>query len=561
MRMRIKNMARNHSTSEDRKSGARSGKCSGLLLFCAPAILLSSAMELIAQPANIRISRPGGYPEEVSIAINPKNPDNIIAGANLRHYFWSEDGGATWDQSQLPPGTHGDPCVIFDADGRAYYAHLTQGWDAITVRRSDDGGKTWSAGVKLRGPSSDSARAGSFYESSLQDKEWLCADITGSRFRGNIYASWTDFTRYGSQDPKDSSVIVFARSTDRGVTFEPFVRVSDHAGNAVDGDNTVEGAVPAVGPEGEVYISWAGPNGLYFDKSLDGGVTWGDDLVISDMPGGWDINIRGLSRANGLPITVCDVSSGPYRGNVYVNWVDLRNGDADVFIARSTDRGSTWSLPVRVNDDAPANGKEQFFTWAVVDPVTGELTVVYYDRRRYDGDSTDVYLARSADGGLTFSNECISEAAFFPTAMVFMGDYNCVAAYGGRIRPIWTRLHDGNLSIHTALIDDEPSGIFAPSEGEVVVFNAFPNPITLASSFSATVRIGSLPAGPVEVSLYDLIGRRAVVVYRGRIENGVLEHAIDARHLPAGQYICRLTASSRSGAGVITQNRLLTVLK
>jgi hypothetical protein len=528
-----------------------------LLLFCSIAL---AGTTVFAQSQNVRLDREGAQPEEVTIAINPTNPDNLIAGANLRYYFHSDDGGETWTQAQMPSGTWGDPCVIFDAGGRAYFANLVYGWDAIIVRHSDDGGKTWSEAVKLRGPSSDSARAGSFYSSSLQDKEWLAADLSDGPFGGYIYAAWTDFTKYGSQDPRDSSVIVFARSTDRGVSFEPFVRVSDSAGNAIDSDETMEGAVPAVGPDGEVYMAWAGPRGIYFDRSFDGGSTWEEDRIIADQPGGWDIGISGISRANGLPVTVADASTSPHRGTVYVNWVDLRNGDPDVFVARSSDRGDSWSEPVRVNDDDIGNGKSQFFTWATVDPVTGELSVVFYDRRRYETDSTDVYLARSTDGGRSFRNERISTAIFYPTPFVFFCDYNGIAAYDGRIRPIWTQLDQGQLSIHTALIDPSSTpvghGATAPTSFELT---PFPNP--LSSQVGQELRFAlSIPAaGRLQVQLFDMMGRRKADVADIDTEAGSRTVRWNAAALRAGMYLCR--AILQQGTQSHTVTRVLTVLR
>jgi hypothetical protein len=35
-------------------------------------------------------------PEEPSIIINPKNTNQIVAGANLDNYYYSQDGGLTW---------------------------------------------------------------------------------------------------------------------------------------------------------------------------------------------------------------------------------------------------------------------------------------------------------------------------------------------------------------------------------------------------------------------------------------------------------------------------------
>ena len=101
----------------------------------------------------------------------------------------------------------------------------------------------------------------------------------------------------------------------------PF-RISDVAGDCLDSDNTDEGAVPSVGPNGEVYIAWAGPAGLVFDVSKNAGETFGADVKIADLPGGWDLDIPGVDRANGMPVTGVDRSSGAFRGSIYVNWID-----------------------------------------------------------------------------------------------------------------------------------------------------------------------------------------------------------------------------------------------
>lgn len=529
-----------------------------VLLLCCCTVLVSAP--LTAQQTVVRMDRPGTQPEEVSIAINPTNPDNIIAGANIRYYFYSFDGGETWTQRTLPSGTWGDPSVVFDKTGRAYIGNLVYGWDAIIVRHSDDGGKTWSEPVKLYGPSSDSAKAGSFYNSSLQDKEWLAVDLTDGPYSGNIYAGWTDFSKYGSTNPKDSSLIVFARSTDRGETFEPFVRVSDKGGNAIDGDETVEGAVPAVGPDGGVYMAWSGSEGIYFDRSFDGGVTWGEDKLITDQPGGWAIDISGINRSNGLPVTVADISESSYRGTVYVNWVDTRHGDPDVFITRSTDRGDTWSDPIRVNDDEVGNGRDQFFTWMTVDPITGELSVVFHDRRRYGSDSTDVYLARSTDGGQTFRNERISAVSFYPTPFVFFGDYNGIAAYNGRIRPIWTQLDQGELSIYTALIDPGPTHAGSvPSRPEAFTLEQYPHPVSTMTGGDVTFRISTARAGVLSLRIYDLIGREAAVITERDVSSGTQDIRWSAAVLDAGIYLC--TAQLRSGGEIRTATSMMAIVK
>ena len=102
--------------------------------------------------------------------------------------------------------------------------------------------------------------------------------------------------------------------------------------------------------------------------------------------GGWVYDVEDLFRCNGLPITASDNSNSPYKGNIYINFTDIRNGanDADVFIVKSTDGGFTWSDAIRVNDDPLGNGKQQFMSWMSVDPVTGAINIIYYDRRDYN---------------------------------------------------------------------------------------------------------------------------------------------------------------------------------
>ena len=437
-------------------------------LWISLCLLLFSTIFTSAQQV-VRITEPNAInPAEVSIAINPKNPDNMIAAsfqtghpprprAGSYHYV-TFDGGKTWTTVPTPDPTNlvqGDDVVAFSQDGIAYHAHLS--FDGIRLARpvraesgmivnvSKDGGNTWTEGT----PAIDHINSVIPFE----DKPGLIVDnAPGSRWNGNVYMAWTRFDVYGSSNPEDHSQIYFTRSVDHGQTFSMPFRISDTGGDCVDSDNTVEGAVPAVGPNGEVYVVWAGPLGLVFDKSLDGGLTFGKDKVISDFPGGWDFAAEGLDRANGMPVTGVDLSDGPNKGTLYVNWIDARNGDPDVFVMSSRDGGNTWSTPVRVNDDSLKNGKVQFFTWMAVDPADGSINIVFYDRRDTTGTQTRLTLARSVDGGRTFVNYKIDQQPFAANSRTFFGDYSSISAYEGRVAPAFMHfVDDGRLAISVAL--------------------------------------------------------------------------------------------------------------
>jgi hypothetical protein len=172
---------------------------------------------------------------------------------------------------------------------------------------------------------------------------------------------------------------------------------------------------------------------------------------------GWTIDIPGLGRSNGLPAAAVDLSDGPHRGTLYVNWIDERNGDPDVFLLYSRDGGETWTGPVRVNDDPVGNGKAQFFTWMAVDPVDGAVNVVFHDRRGYDGTTTGLTMARSVDGGRTFVNHPVGQKPFETYPDVFFGDYNGISAYGGRVVAVYPHFTAPDaLAVSAVLFRFEP---------------------------------------------------------------------------------------------------------
>ncbi len=383
-------------------------------------------------------------PSEVSVAINPLNPNNVVAvslqsrGPTTNFAYVSFDAGSTWTSVSGPNRhgrTQGDDAVVFDTSGRAYWSYISFSGlrqerpvgaaNGIFVNRSLDGGRTWS----------EPTRVIDHLNSVLpfEDKPFIAAGADG-----RLFIAWTRFSRYGSFDPEETSHIYFTLSEDEGRSFAMPIRVSDRAGDAVDSDGTLEGVVPAVGVEGEIYLVWSGPEGLVLDKSVDGGLTFGKDRVIASHPGGWDVEVDGIGRANGMPVTGVDESDGERRGTLYVNWVDERNGDLDVFVMSSPDGGESWSAPTRVNQDRTGNGAAQFFSWMAVDPVDGAVYVAFYDRAGRKGTWTGLSLARSTDGGSSFESFPIAIDAFETSTDVFFGDYLGIDAYGGQVVCVFT---------------------------------------------------------------------------------------------------------------------------
>jgi hypothetical protein len=395
-----------------------------------------------------RITGPDArQPAEVSVAVDPTNPDHVVAVSHqyvekgkpsTNYAYTSWDGGRTWTSEKTPNSdqrTQGDDLVMFGPDGTAYHGYLAAlGYRQPRPKRACSGLFIHA----LRPGGADSAPVAVVDHLNsvepMEDKPWIIVDSSpDSKFYNSIYITWTRFEVYGSKDPNCKSHIYFSRSRDAGKSFSPCFKISDKPGTCRDDSDTVEGAMPATGPNGELYVVWAGPEGLIFKKSTDGGDKFSKEQLIGKMPGGWDSPAPGVPRHNGMPVTAVDLSHGPHRGTVYVNWIDKRNGDLDVFLTASRDGGATWSEPLRVNDDPKGNGKDQLFTWMAVDPADGAINIVFYDRRNLKDTMTGLTLARSVDGGKSFVNYRIYQEPFACEKDVFMGDYIGISAIGGRV--------------------------------------------------------------------------------------------------------------------------------
>jgi hypothetical protein len=126
--------------------------------------------------------------------------------------------------------------------------------------------------------------------------------------------------------------------------------------------------------------------------------------------------------------------------------------NTDIMLQYSDNNGSTWSPPVRLNDDHTANS--QFMPAVAVDQTTGNLAVSWYDCRNDPGtggagdtdgvpnDDAQIWGTYSANGGLTFApNFRISAGTFnAPDAQSGFdyGDYTHAAFQSGEFYPAWS---------------------------------------------------------------------------------------------------------------------------
>ncbi|MGQ0536071.1 MAG: sialidase family protein [Methanobacteriota archaeon] len=433
---------------------------------------------------------------EVTIAVNPTDAGNVVAGAKdytpetagqcvWNGVYLTKDGGASWKNDNLPgspwllttdpsrfePNVLSqywcatDPVVAFGPDGTFYYSALVYQGDPVTASKigkdqlgtgvndfafnrvsivvaiSSDGGETFDEISVID--------SGSF-PVNFHDRQWIEVD----QENGNVYVAWTAIALPGN---------LFYRSTDGGRTWSMPVVLND-VPTALHGPG---GMYVAVGHGGPIYVSGCGDGGPQVTVSKDAGETFsGFAMAVPATDEGMEAEFR----SGMVCMVAADDTDGPHSGNVYLAWSDTRNGDRDIYFARSDDEGSSWSEPVRLNKDDGAN--DQFFPAVSVSP-SGVVDVVWYDRRNDpENRLLDLYHVYSLDGGRTWSDDFrVTDVSSDPVwskhqgGFTFIGDYIDIDSSEACAHPVWVDTRNEKADVFTACVE-RPTEPVAPPMAE-----------------------------------------------------------------------------------------------
>jgi len=331
--------------------------------------------------------------EEPSVAVNPVDPNNIVA-AWIQGPFQdiiaatSFDGGQTWQRVPVPLTTcaggqfliAGDGWLSFAPNGILFGIALSA--NALSslvpeVMKSTDGGLHWSASVP---PGSSSVDAPADHPS-------ITADPTNASL---VYAIWT-----GTNSPH-SSAAVFSRTTDGGSTWEPPRAITQTASQSF-----IQFSQILVLPNGtlvDLYEFYAQqPNGpitqtsLQLLRSADHGQSWSTPVNAVTMtplytPEGNTVVLDPETGQSVRDPTNPSFAVDMRNGNLYAVWEDGRFSNFqynEIAFSMSADGGSSWSAPIRVNQTPlnipPAN--RQSFLPSIAVAANGTIGVSYYDFR------------------------------------------------------------------------------------------------------------------------------------------------------------------------------------
>jgi hypothetical protein len=452
----------------------------------------------------------GDAANETSIAINPLNPNMMVIGwrqfdnvaSNFRQAGWafSTDAGATWTfPGRIEQGIfRSDPVLDYDSSGNFYYNSLsidTSGTYVCKVFKSNNGGASWDPGTDAAGG----------------DKQWMTIDRTAGVGSGNIYSFWS--SNFSSCPPD-----LFTRSSNGGSSYENC--------SFVDGDPYW--GTMAVGNAGELYIS-GGQNDTVSDlvvcksnnAQIPGAIiTWNTPVsVFMDgyLGGGPDVNPVGLLGQVSIDV---DRSTGPGQGNVYIlsSLVRLSNFDpGDVMFARSVDGGLTWSVPIRINDDASAFNTQWFGTMSVAP--NGRIDAVWLDTRDAAGGGHEsaLYYSYSVDQGFTWSfNEKLSPN--FDPHLGYpdqdkMGDYFDMISDDTGAHLAWANTLNGEQDVYYSYITPQ-IGVGVNTVSKPIHYSIFPNP-------GKGVFVLKGMVNPTRVEIYNMIGEKVKILSLSKAQNEI----------------------------------------
>ena len=389
----------------------------------------------IADPA---LAGRGQAQNEEAIAIDPNNPDHMVASQNDYrrgdgncYGAYSLDGGHHWSDSTIPMsfvygtptwGTPreywqagGDTSVAWDTKGNAYLSCQTfnrgtgvspnpdQSSAFYVFRSTGNNGGSWNFPGRPVVEHNDTAGSGTV----LEDKNYLTVDNhVGSPFQDRLYETWTTFAADGT------AYIYEAHSSDYGESFSAPVLVSKDSplcpftygiGTPQGKCNENQFSNPFTGADGSLYVAWSNYNTatsnlsgtgdnsyqVLIAKSTDGGVTFSAPVQVGkyfDLP-------DCLTYQQSDPGRACVPEKGPSTNSVFratnypVGDVNPKNQSQVVV-----------SYGSYINQDSKeSNGCRP----TGFNPSTGQP--LYTGAKTAGACNNDILLSVSKDGGATFT--------------------------------------------------------------------------------------------------------------------------------------------------------------
>ena len=473
----------------------------------------------------------GDAANEPSICVDPTDGNKMSIGwrqfdsvlSNFRQagFAYSTNGGSTWiSPGVLQPNIfRSDPVLNSDGTGRFFYLSLLDTffddlWQSLT------GGQSWASIAPADGG----------------DKEWFTIDKTNGSGHGFQYQFWsTDGNNYAGRQ--------FSRSTNGGSTWlDPINIPNSPAWGTLDVDSSGNVFIGGVNlATGGIWCvrSTDAKNGFVvptFDRST--AVNLGGDVVANEP-----INPEGLV---GQVFLVVDRSATGTNNNIYMLASVQPSGSttgSDVMFVRSTDGGSTFSAPRRINDDPVNHAKWHWFGTLSVAP-NGRIDVVWFDTRNAANNTdSQLFYSYSLDGGNNWSANIAVSNSFNPFVgypnQAKIGDYITVVSDNASANVAYAATFNGEEDIYYVRIaptpvaravaadfnrDGSPDFVVQNLTTHQTVVAYFNNTVFIGAAFGPTLPAGWRLAGAAD---FDGDGHPDYVLFNPGTGQTVIEYLSD----------------------------------
>jgi len=479
-----------------------------------------------------------------AIALSPTKKDNLmkhpllLAGLFFSVLFlspkesqaqWQPDVRLTNNSSESYTSYNNAWCIASSGDS----VHAVW-WEngEIYYKRSTDGGASWGADTRL------TKSASSIFP---------CVAVSDSV----VHVVWYD-QRDGNYE------IYYKHSTDGGSIWGADTRLTNESASSLYPCVAVSDSV--------VHVVWYDVrnfyNEIYYQRSIDGGTSWGADIrltigpaqsylpsvavsdsvvhVVWEAAGDFNPGIYHMrstdeganwgivTRLTNDTATSFFTSVGVSDSAVHVVWRDERDGNTEIYYKRSTDGGISWGADTRLTNNSADS-------WDPSVSVSGQAVhVAWWDFR--DGNN-EIYYKRSTDGGASWGADIRltnnSAGSARPS----------VSASSAKVHVVWYDYRDGSApeiyykrDTTGTVTGIENIGSEFP-EGFRLEQN-YPNPFNPSSAVTFQIPHSS----HVVLKVYDVLGREVATLVNEELKPGSYEVPFDASGLASGVYLYRLTA-------------------
>lgn len=422
-------------------------------------LLILLLTNILAQAQNTNISSGFLFDGEPFIKVNPNNSKHIVAvwmgfvsvGQKVKiKTRASFDGGRTWGSIQSLDHaslgyTSADPSIDFDENGNVVVAYIDYtGSDVnpinggIYISKSSDGGQNWQSPQLVLDVNIDLPR-------KIIDRPWLAIDRSNGTNEGNIYVS--SMNAKGAQ-PAYHPYLSYSNDGGLNFTFRNVDNINWLSGNqlaqpmpSICTNNA--GLICAMYPS---YVSSQNILPQYiFASSSDGAQSFSYYSAYSAFE---------TSNNDPLPKKGYLLRSNPANPNHFAFFF-LRSpqNDLDVYMIETLDAGSTWTSPLRINDDPIGNNKMQDLVWADFD-LDGDLIVSWRDRRNSSASgyetSSEIWAAyRNKDSNVFEANfQITDQSVAYDTILAESGnDFMSIQLQNDTLHAVWGDTRSGRLNI------------------------------------------------------------------------------------------------------------------